>query len=168
MAAGWRDGVYRMLVGGRLVDAIGGGTAIVIDPATEEEIARVPNADARDAAVAVDAAVEAFPGWRATPLFQRAALCSKLADAIVEHQDELGLLESRDTGNCVGPMRRDVGWAADGLRYFAGLAPELKGMSVPASDRGLHFTIREPYGVVVGIAAFNHPFLFALSKIAAP
>src|SRR5439155_9372736 len=141
---------------------------VVIDPATEEELASVPDAGAQDAAAAVDAAAEAFPGWRTTPLFQRAALCNKLADAIVESQDELGLLESRDTGNCVGPMTRDVGWAADGLRYFAGLAPEIKGMSVPASDRGLHFTIREPYGVVVGIAAFNHPFLFAVAKIAAP
>src|SRR5206468_10386441 len=104
----------------------------------------------------------------ATNLFERAALCGRLADVIMENQAALGLLESRDTGNCVGPMTRDIGWAADTLRYMAGLAPELKGMTVPASDRGVHFTVREPYGVVVGIAAFNHPFLFALTKIAAP
>jgi betaine-aldehyde dehydrogenase len=168
MPEGWRAGAYRMLIGGRLTGAATGEMASVIDPATEEELATVPDGGKQDAATAVDAASAAFPEWRATPLPERAAACTRLADVIMENQSELGELESRDTGNCIGPMTGDIGAGARTLRYFAGLAPELKGMTVPASGRGVHFTVREPYGVVVGIAAFNHPFLFATAKIAAP
>lgn len=168
MSQGWRSGSYRMLIGGKLVEASSGATMSVIDPATEEEIARVPEADDADAKAAVDAAQDAFPSWRATPLVERAAAVSRLADAIAENKAELGSLESFDTGSCIGPMTNDIGTGITRLRYFAGLARELKGVTVPASDRGFHFTVREPYGVVVGITAFNHPFLFATAKIAPP
>jgi acyl-CoA reductase-like NAD-dependent aldehyde dehydrogenase len=168
MSQGWQAGAYRMLIGGRLTGAASGEETVVIDPATEEELARVPDGGKLDAAAAVDAASQAFPAWRGTPPSERVAACLRLADVIAAHQAELGEIESRDTGNCIGPMTGDIGAGAGTLRYFAGLAPELKGMTVPASDRGVHFTVREPYGVVVGIAAFNHPFLFAMGKIAAP
>jgi 2-formylbenzoate dehydrogenase len=157
-----------MLVGGKLVEAANGGTSGVIDPASEEEIARVPDADETDAKAAVDAAADAFAAWRATPLVQRAAAVNRLADAILESQAELGRLESLDTGACIGPMTNDIGTTVTRFRYFAGLARELKGITVPASDRGFHFTVREPYGVCVGITAFNHPLLFASAKIAPP
>lgn len=168
MSRGWRAGNYRMLVGGELVEASNGGVSGVIDPATEDEIARVPDADETDAKVAVEAASGAFLSWRATPPAQRAAAVNRLADAIAGHKEALGELESHDTGACIGPMTNDISTAITRYRYFAGLAMELKGISVPASDRGFHFTVREPFGVCVGISAFNHPFLFASAKIAAP
>jgi 2-formylbenzoate dehydrogenase len=57
--------------------------------------------------------------------------------------------------------------AVGSLRMFAGLALELKGTTIPASEN-LHYTVREPYGVAARIVPFNHPFMFAASKIAAP
>ncbi len=54
------------------------------------------------------------------------------------------------------------------LEYFAGLGCELKGQTVPATAQGLHFTLREPYGVVARIVPFNHPFMFAAAHLAAP
>ena len=168
MSQGWRSGSYRMLIGGKLVEAGSSATSAVIDPATEEEIARVPDADAADAQAAVDAAQDAYPSWRATPLTERAGLVNRLADAIADSRTELGRLESLDTGACIGPMTADIGTGITRLRYFAGLARELKGVTVPASDRGFHFTVLEPYGVVAGITAFNHPFLFATAKVAPP
>jgi acyl-CoA reductase-like NAD-dependent aldehyde dehydrogenase len=159
---------YRFLIDGKLVPAQSGATAGVIDPATEETIAMVPSGDSRDVASAVEAADRAFPQWRATSVRERAAMCVALADLIDQHREELGELESRDTGSCIGPMTADVDKASATMRYFAGLAPELKGMTVPASTRGLHFTIRQPYGVVAGIAAFNHPLMFAAAKMTAP
>jgi acyl-CoA reductase-like NAD-dependent aldehyde dehydrogenase len=65
-------------------------------------------------------------------------------------------------------MAKDVQAAARRLDYFAGLVTELKGMTVPASAGGLHYTVREPFGVVVRIVPFNHPIMFAGSRIAAP
>ncbi|MDZ7914872.1 MAG: aldehyde dehydrogenase family protein [Rhodococcus sp. (in: high G+C Gram-positive bacteria)] len=159
---------YRLLIDGKLVPAQSGSTAEVIDPATEEVLATVPSAGAEDVRAAVDAADRAFVSWRETSIQDRAAMVLRLADLIDEHRDELGELESRDTGSCIGPMTLDVDKAAGTYRYFAGLAPELKGMTVPASTRGLHYTVRVPYGVVAGIAAFNHPLMFAAAKTAAP
>ena len=50
-----------------------------------------------------------------------------------------------------------------------GLAPALRGESIPTADHGsLDFTLREPFGVVARIVPFNHPFMFAASKVAAP
>jgi betaine-aldehyde dehydrogenase len=51
--------------------------------------------------------------------------------------------------------------AAKYIDLFSGLGTEIKSDSVPASRDGIHFSIREPYGVVARIVPFNHPFLFA-------
>lgn len=59
----------------------------------------------------------------------------------------------------------DENVAAAGLDYFASLTPMLRGETIPQSDRGCHSTIREPLGVAARIIAFNHPVLFAGSKI---
>lgn len=77
-------------------------------------------------------------------------------------------LEARDTGNTIGKLHADVEIAAGYLEYFAGLASELKGETIPATAKGLHLTLREPYGVVARIVPFNHPFMFAAAHLAAP
>jgi acyl-CoA reductase-like NAD-dependent aldehyde dehydrogenase len=64
-------------------------------------------------------------------------------------------------------MRGDVGMAIDSLDYYAGLAHELKGQTIPATHENLHITLREPYGVVARIAPFNHPLMFAVARTAA-
>jgi aldehyde dehydrogenase (NAD+)/betaine-aldehyde dehydrogenase len=65
-------------------------------------------------------------------------------------------------------LRADVEIAAGYLEYFAGLGSELKGETIPATARGLHYTVHEPYGVVARIVPFNHPFMFAAAHLAAP
>ncbi|MCS6947846.1 MAG: aldehyde dehydrogenase family protein, partial [Steroidobacteraceae bacterium] len=91
-----------------------------------------------------------------------------LASAIRGRAQEIVQLEARDTGNTIGKLTADVQIAAAYLEFFAGLGTELKGETVPASARGLHLTLREPYGVVARIVPFNHPFLFATAHLAAP
>jgi acyl-CoA reductase-like NAD-dependent aldehyde dehydrogenase len=78
------------------------------------------------------------------------------------------VLEARDTGNTIGKLQADVQIAAGYLEYFAGLASELKGETIPATASGLHLTLREPFGVVARIVPFNHPFMFAAAHLAAP
>jgi aldehyde dehydrogenase (NAD+)/betaine-aldehyde dehydrogenase len=65
-------------------------------------------------------------------------------------------------------MGPDIDSGAETLEYFAGLVRELKGETIPATSKNLHFSLREPYGVVARIVPFNHPFMFAASKMAAP
>ncbi|HVT54857.1 MAG TPA: aldehyde dehydrogenase family protein, partial [Xanthobacteraceae bacterium] len=59
-------------------------------------------------------------------------------------------------------------WTADSLRFFAGMVTEIKGETFSQGPRHLNFTRRQPYGVVVKINPFNHPFRFCAEKAAAP
>jgi len=90
-----------------------------------------------------------------------------LGEKLRERADELLKIEVLDTGNSITPMRMDVGVSVDSLNYYAGLAYEVKGDTLPGAADHLHMTIREPYGTVVRIAPFNHPLMFAVARTAA-
>ena len=158
----------RMLIGGRMVESVGGGWLESRNPANLELIGRVPMANAEDAALAVEAARVAQKEWAALDMAKRAALLLKFCDRLQERSDEILAIEVADTGNTITPMRNDLTNGLERLRYFVGLAYELKGQSVPSTAKNLHFTIREPYGVCARILAFNHPIYFALCGIGAP
>jgi betaine-aldehyde dehydrogenase len=138
------------------------------DPATLLPLGRVPAATVRDVDRAVSAAQRAQRDWAERSVWERAAVLRRLATAIRARGDEILQLEARDTGNTIGKLQADVQIAAGYLEYFAGLGSELKGETVPATAKGLHFTVREPYGVVARIVPFNHPFMFAAAHLAAP
>jgi acyl-CoA reductase-like NAD-dependent aldehyde dehydrogenase len=65
-------------------------------------------------------------------------------------------------------MRNDSRIAAGLLRYFAGLALQVRGETIPGDNERLNYTLRQPYGVVGRIIPFNHPLMFAASRLAAP
>jgi acyl-CoA reductase-like NAD-dependent aldehyde dehydrogenase len=157
-----------MLIDGTLCPSVNERWLDAIDPSNEEVIGRVPEGTAEDVRLAVDAAGRAAESWAATPALQRAALVRELASRSLERAEELLDIEVRDTGNTRRRMARDVTMATDLLQYYAGLALELKGETIPSSPTGLHLSVREPYGVVGRILAFNHPFYFAASRLAAP
>ncbi|MEV0074064.1 MULTISPECIES: aldehyde dehydrogenase family protein [unclassified Amycolatopsis] len=157
---------WRLLVGGRLVEAPGHRTFEVTSPIDGKMIATVPDADAELVDDAVAHAESAFPAWRDLDVLERAARVRELADVVEANIDDLALLDAVDGGAPMAVMAGDVHMAAGLCRYFAGLALEMKGFSLPTGD--LHFTVRQPYGVVAKIVPFNHPILFAISKLAAP
>ncbi|SFK65594.1 2-formylbenzoate dehydrogenase [Amycolatopsis sacchari] len=164
---GLLDREWRLLVDGRRVGAASGKTFPVTSPYTEEVIAHVPDASAEDVDRAIAGAARAFPAWARTTPGERAKALFALADEIERRAQDFAVLDAIDGGAPVGIMLLDVKIALDSLRYFAGLAMETKGYTVPASTN-LHFTELQPYGVVGKIIPFNHPFMFAASKIAAP
>ena len=158
----------RMLIGGELVAGEGGEWATSISPATEEPIGRTPVATRGDVDRAVAAAEAAWPQWAARTPMQRAEVLNAFADAVQARAEEVLRVEVTDTGNTIRPMRAiDVPTAVESLRYYAGLAPDLRGETIPATSGNLHFTIHEPYGVVARIAPFNHPMMFAVARTAA-
>jgi betaine-aldehyde dehydrogenase len=142
--------------------------AETFNPAYNEVITTAPVADARDVDAAVRAAQAAFPAWAATPPIERGRLLRKAAAVLREHAQELALLDSLDNGNPVSILSKDAGFAADGIDYFAGLATEVKGETIPMGDNNLNYTVREPLGVIARIVAYNHPLMFAALRIAAP
>jgi acyl-CoA reductase-like NAD-dependent aldehyde dehydrogenase len=157
-----------MLIGGELVPSLGGEWITSLNPANEETLGSFPAGNAEDMSRAVDAASRVQPQWQGAGTAERAARLREAADQLEGRADELLQLEVRDTGNTVTKMARDVEMAVDYLRYFAGLGLEIKGETIPATPENLHFTLREPYGVVGRIIPFNHPVMFAASRIAAP
>ena len=139
-----------------------------INPATGRVLCDIPLGSPEDVGRAVSAARASFPLWRDTPAAERAAAVSRLADAVEAHGDELALLDTWDNGTPIREMRNDVRFAAAQMRYFAGLALQLRGETIPTPDGSLDFTVHEPFGVVGRIIPFNHPLLFAAARIAAP
>ena len=160
---------WLMLIGPDLVAARSGATMPVVHPGDESVIAQIPLGDAGDVDDAVAAAQAASRPWARTPIAERAAALAALADLVLAHGDELAWLDTLDNGSPIAVMRNDYLMAAEQLRYFAGLALQLRGQTLPASGPDvLDFTLRDPFGVVGRLIPFNHPLMFAASRIAAP
>jgi 1-pyrroline dehydrogenase len=155
------------LVGGEWVDAVEGGTAEIINPATGETIAEVPQGTQADVDRAVEAAATAWPDWRQVTPAERADLLLKLADLIDEHTEELAQLESQNVGKPLAAARDEMPVCADNLRFFAGAARILEGRATGEYMSGYTSWIRrEPIGIVGQIAPWNYPLMMAVWKFA--
>jgi betaine-aldehyde dehydrogenase len=155
----------RMLINGELRSSGNDSWLKSFCPATQEYLGRVPNASAEEMQEAVAAATEAAKSWRNTSQKTRVELIEAIAAALEARADEFAYIESLDTGNTHGPMKNDVHKAVERMRFYCGLAYEIKGMTVPSTPENIHLTLREPYGVVGRIIPFNHPIGFAASRI---
>jgi aminobutyraldehyde dehydrogenase len=158
---------HQNLIGGEWVDSSGGETMEVLNPATGEVIAEVPNATAEDVDRAVQAAKKALVEWRETTPGERAELLLKLAAAIDEHTDELAELESRNVGKPLSYARDELPVCSDNFRFFAGAARVLEGKAAGEYMKGYTSWLRrEPIGIVGGIAPWNYPLMMAVWKMA--
>jgi acyl-CoA reductase-like NAD-dependent aldehyde dehydrogenase len=150
-----------MLIGGRLVE--GDHQLDVINPATEEVFATVARASERQADEAIEAAATAFPGWAETPMAERQAKVSELADAIAANADKLARALTQEQGKPLAEAQGEIAWAEGYLRHYATLAIAERTIQDDAS--GLIQVRRKPLGVVAGIIAWNFPLLVACWKI---
>ncbi|TDQ62377.1 acyl-CoA reductase-like NAD-dependent aldehyde dehydrogenase [Actinomycetospora succinea] len=157
-----------MLIGGKLRPASDGSVLDALNPATGVRLTTIPDATPGDVDDAVAAASSAFATWRRSTPGERSALLTTLADVVAAHADELARLDADDNGSLYREMRRDVDMAVFYLRYYAGLTLQLHGDTVPSEPGTLTYSVRRPYGVVGRLIPFNHPLMFAASKIAAP
>ncbi len=157
---------YRQFIGGEWVDAAGGETLTVENPANEQVVARVPASAEEDVDRAVKAAASAFEGWQKTTPQERMTLLLKLADIVEQNADELARLESSQTGKPLNVAAVDMPAIADNLRFFAGAARNLEGKAAGeyVADR-TSLIRREPVGVVASIAPWNYPLYMAGWKI---
>jgi phenylacetaldehyde dehydrogenase len=161
----------KLLINGKLVDAVSGKSFPVYDPSTGQVMAHVAEADAADVDKAVKAARKAFdegPWPRMSPS-ERGRILWKLADLIERQTEQFATLESLDNGKPLTVARvADVPLTVDMFRYMAGWATKLTGTTIPISFPGeyLSFTLREPVGVVGQIIPWNFPLLMAAWKLA--
>ena len=158
----------QLVIGGERVDAAGGGTLSVVNPATEEELAPVASATAADVDRAVRSAREAFESsaWRGTSARQRGAMLWRLGDLIEQHKDELARLETLNNGKPLFESHIDIRLTVATFRYYAGWADKVHGETIPIDGNMLNFTLREPLGVIGAIVPWNFPMSLAAWKIA--
>jgi betaine-aldehyde dehydrogenase len=167
--ADYTDRTWQMLIGGELRPAGGGATLAAVHPCDGSVIARIPACGTGDVDDAVAAAVAAARAWARTPVTERAQTLNALADAVARHGEELAWIDTLDNGSPIAVMRNDYRMAVEQLRYVAGLALQLRGQTLPtAAHDSLDLTLRDPFGVVGRLIPFNHPLMFAASRIAAP
>lgn len=159
---------YKMIVNGEAVAAVSANWETVINPATEDGIAEVPQADYTDVDNAVKAAKSAFTSWSQLSPGERSTLIYKLADALEAKTDQLAQIESLSAGKPIKLVANgDVPFAIDNIRYFAGQARVIEGIATKEFVPGYTSTIRrEPVGVVASIAPWNYPIMMAAWKIA--
>jgi 1-pyrroline dehydrogenase len=160
-----------MFIGGEFVRG-DGQTVPVINPATGETIAEIPNGSEQDVDRAVRAAQKAFDEtWFDSTPGERQAMMLKLADTIDEHAEEIGRIESENVGKPFQSVMNDeMPVMTDHLRFFAGAARVMSGMPAGEyfkADGTLYTSMlrREPIGVVGLIAPWNYPLWMALWKL---
>jgi len=145
-----------------------GGYLDTWNPATGESLGLCAEANSADVNSAVEAAKQAFTAWSQMKPSARAVLMRKVCAVLRENATSLAMLDAANCGNPVAEMTRDVLNAANQWEFFAGLVTELKGETIPMGEGIVNMSVREPFGVVGRIVAYNHPLMFTAAKAAAP
>jgi phenylacetaldehyde dehydrogenase len=162
---------HGLLIDGSWVESASGKDFAVFDPATDQVIARVAEADERDVDRAVAAARQALeegPWGRMSPA-ERGKLIWRLGDAIEANREELAQLDAWDNGKPIrSALAGDLPAAWDMCHYMAGWATKIRGETIDiTAPRDSHnYTIREPVGVAGLITPWNFPLMMAAHKLA--
>ncbi len=156
---------YKMLINGRLVDAVSGKRYPVINPATEDTVTTLPLGGLEEVDMAVEAAKKAFPIWSKVPLAERCRLVKEIARAIRENAEELGKLDTLDHGTPARTAFFMAMGSAGNLDFSADTARTMMSEMIPASANTLTYTRKEPVGVVALITPWNAPLMMICDKL---
>jgi acyl-CoA reductase-like NAD-dependent aldehyde dehydrogenase len=139
---------------------------VIRDPASGEEVGRVPQTGPAEAAGAVARAREAFPGWWQTPAAERGAIVRAGAEAVLALRDELAQQLTLEQGKPLREARLEITRFVHTLEHYAGLAKSLRGAYVPSLDENAHgLVLKRPLGVVVAIVPWNFPTTLLGNKL---
>jgi acyl-CoA reductase-like NAD-dependent aldehyde dehydrogenase len=160
---------YQLFIDGKWRDSASGETMPAINPYTQEVWAHVQVATAQDVADAIAAARRAYETvWRKTTAGERAKLLNRLADLLDADAARMALLETTDNGKVIRETSSQMGYAARIFRYFAGWADKMQGAVVPLDQKDtMDLVLREPYGVIAAITAWNSPVAILTNKLPA-
>ena len=157
----------QMYIDGQWVDAPGGKTLPVINPADESTIAEVAFGGRADADRAIEAAARAFPAWKATSAYDRSKILKKTADLIRERVDVIARTLTREQGKPLPEAKGEVNHTADTFEWFAEEGKRAYGRIIPPSNMlKRHHAIKHPVGVVGTITPWNFPAAMVSRKIA--
>lgn len=139
-----------------------------VNPATGAVICRIGNGSAGDVDLAVRAARQAHEDgrWRSMPPLARKAVLNRLADLIMEQQDDLALMDCLEMGKTISDALGDVAVASGFFRFYAEALDKVTSPVVPSADDCLAFNLLEPVGVIGAIVPWNYPIINAGLKAA--
>lgn len=158
---------YQMLIDGTWCDASDGGKFNSTNPATGQVWATVPEATATDVDRAVRAADAALAGpWGQMTPTARGKCLRKLGDLLAENSENLGRVETTDTGKLFKETAWQATYIAEYLHFYAGAADKVHGETLPIDKPDMFvFTNREPIGVVAAIVPWNSQMFLSAVKI---
>ncbi len=160
---------YGLFIGNQEVPAASGKTFESTNPATGEVLSRVAEAGPEDVDRAARAAEKAFEegSWRKTHPYERAKLLRRFAELIEKNRDRLAELDTLDCGKPIGDTRNgDIPISVMILDWYAGLADKIEGRIADLGADRMGLILREPYGPVGQITAWNFPTANVIIKIA--
>ena len=159
----------RLFIDGEYVDAIEGGRFESINPATGEVVAEVAEGTAADVDRAVASSLRAYRSgsWARMAPRERMEILYRLAALIDEHSEELSVLETLDMGKPITDVTTlDMPGVIETFQYFAECIDKVESAVTATENDVLHYTLRQPFGVVGAISPWNYPLLMATWKVA--
>jgi malonate-semialdehyde dehydrogenase (acetylating)/methylmalonate-semialdehyde dehydrogenase len=145
-------------IGGKIVPGESGRVGPVFDPATGEQTHEVDFASVEEVGIAVEAAREAFPAWRATSLSKRADVMFRLRELVDQHRIDLARILTSQHGKVLSDAAGEVQRGLENIEFATGIPNLLKGdFSEQVSTDVDVYSIRQPLGVVAGVTPFNFP-----------
>ena len=159
---------YQLYINGEFVAPQATAALDVIDPATTETIARIPDAGPADVDRAVRAARAAFDdgAWSRATAQDRGRVLLQLAEIVRDRADELAAVETANSGKPITEAEGDLEDVATCFEYYGGLATKIHGDVLPVPDNAMSLALREPIGVAGQIIPWNYPLLMAAWKLA--
>jgi acyl-CoA reductase-like NAD-dependent aldehyde dehydrogenase len=158
-----------LLIDGRTIPAANGRIFERRNPLTDDIASRAAAADVADARAAVDAAARAFPAWAALGPNERRSLLSKAADAMAVRAPDFIARMAGEIGATAGWAGFNVHLAVGMLREAAAMTTQIGGEVIPSDKPGcLAMAVRQPVGVILGIAPWNAPVILGTRALAMP
>ena len=154
----------KMLIGGNWTDSSGNNMIEVINPYTGQVLDTVPQATEPDINKAIKSALQGKKEMAGLNSYERSRLLEKLSEEIDKNKEELATLLSKENGKTINDTRFEINTTVNLYKGFAEGAKRIFGKTVPMDTQPgaecedmLAFTVRQPIGIIVGIAPFNYP-----------
>jgi alpha-ketoglutaric semialdehyde dehydrogenase len=159
---------YRNFINGQWRESTAEQTAPNVNPAdTDDVIGTVRLASREDARAAVEAAAEAFRGWRATPAPQRGRIIARAARLLEDNKENIAAILTREEGKTLAEARGELQRSINVTDFCAGESRRMNGETIQSElPANFAYTVREPHGVVACITPWNFPVAIPIWKIA--
>ena len=158
---------YRNFIGGKWLESTSSRTVNNINPAnTDDVIGTIRQATRDEARAAVEAASDAFRGWRATPAPARGKIVARAARLMEEHKEEVSQILTREEGKTIGESRGELQRSINVADFCAGESRRMNGETIQSElPANFAYTVKQPLGVVACVTPWNFPVAIPVWKI---